>query len=147
MKTTDQKIGRNVETGNTSVTRQTILAFRNAETLDEMVALAGSKEKAFEFFNSGRLSDLRGYISNTLAGKSDTAKNFDKLQKTYATMFADLSEEQIRNMILTIPGMSEKLSADSGVVDVPEKTDEKYWEDRRKKDEKGLLLPRPSLLN
>ncbi len=135
MKITKTKVSRTMEIpGQGDVERSTTVAFKEAETPEEMIQLCGNdRAKALGYFNAGRWADLRTSVSNKLAGKSSEQRNFDKMVSAFQSLNPALSTEQVNQIVLSMPNMADALKNQSG-SDIPAETDEEFF--AAKKDEK-----------
>lgn len=112
-----------------SVERKTNVNVRFATTGQEMVELAGSLEKALEFFNDGRWAPIRTQVSNALAGKSVEQKAVDRMVAAFKTMNPALTDEAARTMVLSMPGMEAASQVTTEIL--PPEIDDTYFEAKK----------------
>ncbi len=131
MKIQKIEVSRNVEVaGVADVERKTTVAFRNAETAQEMIELAGgSIEKALEIFNQGRWAPLRTQVSNALAGKSLEQKAVDKMVAALKTMNPALTDEVARTLVLSMPNMEAASKVTTEIL--PPEIDDTFFESKK----------------
>lgn len=85
--------------------RETKVNFRLANDLNQALALCGGDaSKVMRLFNAGRWAAYRTQVANALSGKSDEQKAVDKLVAAYKTLNPALSDEQVMQLILNMPG-------------------------------------------
>lgn len=122
------EVSRVIETpGGPSVTRKTEVNFRSAENVQEMLELSGGDLKnVLSIFNSGRWSEIRTKCSNALAGKSPQQKAVEKMISAMKVMMPDLTDEQVKATVLSLPGMS--AAASTSVEVLPAEIDDTYFD-------------------
>lgn len=110
--------------GQDDVERKTTVTFRHAETTAEMLTLLDGKlDRVLEVFNAGRWTEFRTKVSNALANKTPEQRAIDKMIDSYKTL--GIEETQARAMILSIPGMADKLNA--ALASIPPEIDETFF--------------------
>ena len=118
--------------------RKTTVKFRSAETVQDALELCGGDAaKVLENFNSGRWADLRTQTSNALAGKTTEQRSVDKMIEAFTAINPNLSKEQIREIVLKMPGMSEAVERTESSL--PAEIPDTYFD--RKKEEKKTSEP------
>ena len=120
------KVSRTVEVpGQKDEERDTTVSFRKAESAADMIELTGGLDKALEYFNNGRWSELRTQVSNALAGKSTEQKAVDKMISAFRSLNPALTEEAARTMVLSMPNMEAATKVSSDIL--PKEIDDTYF--------------------
>lgn len=132
MKTTKTKVTRNIEVpGQSDQERATTVTFREAENAAEMIEICGGdNKKALDYFNSGRWAELRTKVSNALAGKTTEQRSVDKMISAFKAINPALSDEQVRTIVLAMPGMGDAVAKTTSPV--PSEIDDTYFDKEEK---------------
>lgn len=125
MKSTKFEVTRNIEAGTEKIERKCSVNFRNAETVEEMLALSDGKlADLLKTFNDGRWAALRTKVSNTLAGTNPVQSAIGKMVKAFQTLNPGMTEEQVRSLVLAMPGIS--ANAGNSTSPLPAEIDDTY---------------------
>jgi hypothetical protein len=125
VETVKYTVSRTIEAGNAKTERSTVVSFRNATTVAEALELSGGSQADFlKIFNNGRWADLRTKVSNTLAGTSESQRAVNKMIKAMQVLQPQLSEEAVRSLVLSMPGLSD--AAASSASPLPAEIDDTY---------------------
>lgn len=125
MKTEKYAVSRTIEAGTEKIERKTSVNFRLAESVDEMLQLAGGKlEDVLKTYNEGRWGILRTKVSNTLAGTNPVQSAIGKMVKAFQVLNPSMSEEQVRSLVLAMPGIADQSA--SSTSPLPAEIDDTY---------------------
>lgn len=116
------------------IERKTVVTFRNAESVNEMLALAANDlTKVLSLYNNGRWAELRTKVSNALANKTPQQRAADKLIESYKTIMPGLDEATIKQMVMSMPGMQDAMN--TAMESIPAETDEAYFDRKKGSDD------------
>ncbi len=131
MKTEKIAVTRTVEVpGQSNIERKTVVSFRSAESVAEMLELCGANQaKVLDFFNQGRWADLRTKTSNALAGQSNEQKAVNKMVSAFKQLNPALTEEQVRAMVMALPNMQEAAAVTSELL--PAEISDTFFDEKK----------------
>lgn len=114
--------------------RKTSVNFRLANDLNQALALCGGDAgKVMRLFNAGRWAAYRTQVANALSGKSDEQKAVDKLVAAYKTLNPALSDEQVMQLILNMPGTATAVQKTQ--QELPAEISDTYFTDTDEEEE------------